>query len=132
MYRSKYVYVLVSQLRARYRASPSRALPTRVLLLVCVLTNIYCAFFIFVTFALSPKKQDGDHGSGAALRDYNDFVITERWRGIERSYDGNMAILPVWRAWSRVHNEVICDKPTLHPSPPCAQASYPGHMPCKN
>ncbi|XP_036214092.2 uncharacterized protein meru [Bactrocera oleae] len=44
--------------------------------------------------------------SGAASRDYNDYVITESWRGIERSYDGNMAILPVWKAWSRVHNEI--------------------------
>lgn len=44
---------------------------------------------------------------GAASRDCNDYVITESWRGIERSYDGNMAILPVWKAWSRVHNEVI-------------------------
>ncbi|KAH8411138.1 hypothetical protein KR222_004517, partial [Zaprionus bogoriensis] len=48
---------------------------------------------------------DGGQGS-AASRDYSDYVITERWRGIERSYDGNMAILPVWRAWSRVHNEL--------------------------
>ncbi|KAL7731551.1 hypothetical protein ACLKA6_013086 [Drosophila palustris] len=48
---------------------------------------------------------DGGHGA-AASRDYSDYVITERWRGIERSYDGNMAILPVWRAWSRVHNEL--------------------------
>ncbi|XP_034482343.1 uncharacterized protein LOC117787833 [Drosophila innubila] len=47
----------------------------------------------------------GGHGA-AASRDYSDYVITERWRGIERSYDGNMAILPVWRAWSRVHNEL--------------------------
>jgi len=65
---------------------------------------------------LTPKKekQDGGHGT-AASRDYSDYVITERWRGIERSYDGNMAILPVWRAWSRVHNEVICEK--LLPKP---------------
>uniref|UniRef100_W8BNA5 Ras association domain-containing protein 9 n=1 Tax=Ceratitis capitata TaxID=7213 RepID=W8BNA5_CERCA len=42
----------------------------------------------------------------AASRDYTDYVITECWRGIERSYDGNMAILPVWKAWSRVHNEI--------------------------
>ncbi|XP_053953901.1 uncharacterized protein LOC128860402 [Anastrepha ludens] len=42
----------------------------------------------------------------AASRDYNDYVIAESWRGIERSYDGNMAILPVWKAWSRVHNEI--------------------------
>ncbi|KAH8260905.1 hypothetical protein KR044_000208 [Drosophila immigrans] len=51
------------------------------------------------------NKQDGGHGT-AASRDYSDYVITERWRGIERSYGGNMAILPVWRAWSRVHNEL--------------------------
>ncbi|KAH8406185.1 hypothetical protein KR215_006388 [Drosophila sulfurigaster] len=51
------------------------------------------------------NNQDGGHGT-AASRDYIDYVITERWRGIERSYDGNMAILPVWRAWSRVHNEL--------------------------
>ncbi|KAH8371290.1 hypothetical protein KR093_006804 [Drosophila rubida] len=51
------------------------------------------------------SNQDGGHGT-AASRDYSDYVITERWRGIERSYDGNMAILPVWRAWSRVHNEL--------------------------
>lgn len=44
---------------------------------------------------------------GTASRDYSDYVITECWRGIERSYDSNMAILPVWKAWSRVHNEVI-------------------------
>ncbi|XP_059226890.1 ras association domain-containing protein 10 [Stomoxys calcitrans] len=43
---------------------------------------------------------------GTASRDYSDYVITECWRGIERSYDGNMAILPVWNAWSRVHNEI--------------------------
>ncbi|XP_037935052.1 ras association domain-containing protein 10 [Teleopsis dalmanni] len=43
---------------------------------------------------------------GTASRDYSDYVITESWRGIERSYDGNMAILPVWKAWSRVHNEL--------------------------
>lgn len=43
----------------------------------------------------------------AESRDYSDYVITECWRGVERSYDGNMAILPVWKAWSRVHNEVI-------------------------
>ncbi|XP_037820136.1 probable WRKY transcription factor protein 1 [Lucilia sericata] len=43
---------------------------------------------------------------GTASRDYSDYVITECWRGIERSYDGNMAILPVWKAWSRVHNEI--------------------------
>ncbi|XP_023162098.1 uncharacterized protein LOC111593531 isoform X2 [Drosophila hydei] len=57
---------------------------------------------------LGPKKKKyGDHGSnsGAELRDYNDFVITERLRGIERSYDSAMAILPVWLAGSRVHNE---------------------------
>lgn len=62
---------------------------------------------------VAEKKQDGGHGvaaaAAAASRDYSDYVITERWRGIERSYDGNMAILPVWRAWSRVHNEVICE-----------------------
>ncbi|ALC44145.1 CG32150, partial [Drosophila busckii] len=52
------------------------------------------------------NSQDGGFGATAASRDYNDYVITERWRGIERSYDGNMAILPVWRAWSRVHNEL--------------------------
>lgn len=49
---------------------------------------------------------------GTASRDYSDYVITECWRGIERSYDGNMAILPVWKAWSRVHNEVILHKHT--------------------
>ncbi|XP_065361581.1 ras association domain-containing protein 10 [Calliphora vicina] len=43
---------------------------------------------------------------GTASRDYSDYVITECWRGIERSYDGNMAILPVWKAWSRVQNEI--------------------------
>ncbi|XP_075162352.1 meru [Haematobia irritans] len=43
---------------------------------------------------------------GTASRDYSDYVITECWRCIERSYDGNMAILPVWKAWSRVHNEI--------------------------
>ncbi|KAM7358111.1 meru isoform 2-T2 [Cochliomyia hominivorax] len=43
---------------------------------------------------------------GTASRDYSDYVITECWRGIERSYDVNMAILPVWKAWSRVHNEI--------------------------
>ncbi|XP_017035000.1 uncharacterized protein meru isoform X1 [Drosophila kikkawai] len=42
----------------------------------------------------------------AASRDYGDYIITESWGGVERSYDGNMAILPVWRAWSRVHNEL--------------------------
>ncbi|XP_030387501.1 inner centromere protein A [Scaptodrosophila lebanonensis] len=52
------------------------------------------------------NKNDGGHGFDAASRDYDDYVITESWRGIERSYDGNMAILPVWRAWSRVHNEI--------------------------
>ncbi|XP_017139122.1 uncharacterized protein LOC108153561 isoform X1 [Drosophila miranda] len=44
--------------------------------------------------------------TAAASRDYSDYIITESWGGIERSYDGNMAILPVWRAWSRVHNEL--------------------------
>ncbi|XP_055856594.1 ras association domain-containing protein 10 [Episyrphus balteatus] len=39
-------------------------------------------------------------------RDYSDYVITECWRGVERSYEGNMTILPVWKAWSRVHNEI--------------------------
>lgn len=69
--------------------------------------------FVLFRYVTLPKKQDGGHGvaaaAAAASRDYSDYVITERWRGIERSYDGNMAILPVWRAWSRVHNEVICE-----------------------
>uniref|UniRef100_A0A1A9WE16 Ras-associating domain-containing protein n=1 Tax=Glossina brevipalpis TaxID=37001 RepID=A0A1A9WE16_9MUSC len=43
---------------------------------------------------------------GTASRDYSGYVITESWRGIERSYDGNMAILPIWKAWNRVHNEI--------------------------
>ncbi|KAH8339299.1 hypothetical protein KR074_011025 [Drosophila pseudoananassae] len=55
-------------------------------------------------------KDGGDDGqrkrTTAASRDYGDYIITESWGGIERSYDGNMAILPVWRAWSRVHNEL--------------------------
>lgn len=59
---------------------------------------IYIYKYIYVNYARI---------AGAASRDYNDYVITESWRGIERSYDGNMAILPVWKAWSRVHNEVI-------------------------
>ncbi|XP_036325852.1 uncharacterized protein LOC118738913 [Rhagoletis pomonella] len=58
----------------------------------------------------------------AASRDYNDYVITESWRGIERSYDGNMAILPVWKAWSRVHNEIRLSlkhyKEVAEPTPP--------------
>ncbi|XP_067643734.1 uncharacterized protein meru [Eurosta solidaginis] len=59
---------------------------------------------------------------GAASRDCNDYVITESWRGIERSYDGNMAILPVWKAWSRVHNEIRLSmkhyKDVAEPIPP--------------
>ncbi|EDW76878.2 uncharacterized protein Dwil_GK20614 [Drosophila willistoni] len=51
------------------------------------------------------KKQDGGQANKGS-RDYSDYIITESWGGIERSYDGNMAILPVWRAWSRVHNEL--------------------------
>lgn len=55
------------------------------------------------------EKQDGGQRNtvAAASRDYGDYIITESWGGVERSYDGNMAILPVWRAWSRVHNEVM-------------------------
>jgi len=61
-------------------------------------------FFVFRTL----EKQDGgQRNTAAASRDYGDYIITESWGGIERSYDGNMAILPVWRAWSRVHNEVM-------------------------
>uniref|UniRef100_A0A6P4EJY3 Uncharacterized protein LOC108041769 isoform X1 n=1 Tax=Drosophila rhopaloa TaxID=1041015 RepID=A0A6P4EJY3_DRORH len=51
-------------------------------------------------------KDGGQRNTAAASRDYGDYIITESWGGIERSYDGNMAILPVWRAWSRVHNEL--------------------------
>uniref|UniRef100_A0A1A9Z6P3 Ras-associating domain-containing protein n=1 Tax=Glossina pallidipes TaxID=7398 RepID=A0A1A9Z6P3_GLOPL len=43
---------------------------------------------------------------GTASRDYSGYVITECWRGIERSYDGNVAILPIWKAWNRAHNEI--------------------------
>lgn len=63
--------------------------------------------------ALSIHSLTHEHTKdGTASRDYSDYVITECWRGIERSYDGNMAILPVWKAWSRVHNEVILHKHT--------------------
>ncbi|XP_054085692.1 uncharacterized protein LOC105209046 [Zeugodacus cucurbitae] len=66
--------------------------------------------------------------SGAASRDYNDYVITESWRGIERSYDGNMAILPVWKAWSRVHNEIRLSlkhhKDVAEPVPPKQNGSW--------
>ncbi|EDX10605.1 uncharacterized protein LOC6738207 isoform X1 [Drosophila simulans] len=51
-------------------------------------------------------KDGGQRKTAAASRDYSDYIITESWGGIERCYDGNMAILPVWRAWSRVHNEL--------------------------
>ncbi|KAH8300457.1 hypothetical protein KR018_006272 [Drosophila ironensis] len=54
----------------------------------------------------NPRDGGGRRKMEAASRDYGDYILTESWGGIERSYDGNMAILPVWRAWSRVHNEL--------------------------
>ncbi|XP_020816348.1 protein CLEC16A homolog isoform X1 [Drosophila serrata] len=54
----------------------------------------------------NPKDGGQRTTAVAASRDYGDYIITESWGGVERSYDGNMAILPVWRAWSRVHNEL--------------------------
>ncbi|KAI9588710.1 ras association domain-containing protein 9 [Glossina fuscipes] len=59
---------------------------------------------------------------GTASRDYSGYVITECWRGIERSYDGNVAILPIWKAWNRAHNEIRlslkCHKDVNDPAKP--------------
>lgn len=63
--------------------------------------------FNFPVFRTLEKQDGGQRKTAAASRDYSDYIITESWGGIERCYDGNMAILPVWRAWSRVHNEVM-------------------------
>lgn len=42
----------------------------------------------------------------AALRDLNDFVITEKWRDVEQVLPGDTKILPIYAAWGHAQNEV--------------------------
>lgn len=42
----------------------------------------------------------------AALRDLNDFVITEKWRDVEQVLPGDTRILPIYAAWGHAQNEV--------------------------
>ncbi|KAJ1529631.1 hypothetical protein ONE63_006395 [Megalurothrips usitatus] len=49
---------------------------------------------------------DGEPAADAGAVDPTNYVIVERWKGVERRLDGRVRILKVWSAWGEAQSEV--------------------------